>query len=47
MKNYPSHYNELIRLMKDMGREIPHQMQGFADLHKSSTEDGILSTSTK
>ncbi len=47
MKNYPNHYNELLRLMKDMGKEIPQQMQGFAELHKSSLTNGALSTSTK
>lgn len=47
MKNYPNHYNELLRLMKDMGEEIPQQMQGFSELHKSSLSNGALPTSTK
>ncbi len=47
MKNYPNHYQELVRLMKDMGKEIPQQMQGFSALHKSSLTDNALSKRTK
>ncbi len=47
MKNYPNHYQELARLMKDMGKEIPQQMQGFSALHKASLTDNVLSKRTK
>jgi AhpD family alkylhydroperoxidase len=33
--------------MKSVEKEIPQQMQGFADLHKSATTDGALTKSTK
>lgn len=47
MKNYPNHYQELAKLMKEVGKEIPAQMEGFAKLHKSAVAEGALSTKTK
>ncbi|MFK8006287.1 MAG: carboxymuconolactone decarboxylase family protein [Saprospiraceae bacterium] len=47
MKNFPDHYQQLVEQMKNMGKVIPIQMKGFADLHKSATADGALTKSTK
>jgi len=47
MKNYPTQYQELVQLMKKMGKEISEQMTGFSKLHKAAIAEGALSTSTK
>lgn len=47
IKDYSKRYNDLTRLMGDLGDEIPATMSGFNSLHKASTAEGVLSTKTK
>ncbi len=47
MKNYPQHYDQICKLMKELGGEIPDTMQAFGGLHKASVKDGALNTKTK
>lgn len=47
MKNHPNQYQELIRLMKDLGIEIPATMHGFNQLHQAACQEGALHTKTK
>lgn len=47
LKDYSKNYNELNKLMDELGTKIPATMKGFNDLHKASISDGILSSKTK
>ncbi len=47
MKNFPDHYSEIQQLISALGEELPGPMAGFAQLHKASTTEGVLSTKTK
>ncbi len=47
IKDYSKNYNDLTKLMKEMGTKIPSTMKAFNALHKASTEDGVLTTKTK
>ncbi|CAM4269206.1 carboxymuconolactone decarboxylase family protein [Zobellia nedashkovskayae] len=47
IKDYGKHYNDLTRLIKELGSSIPETIGGFNSLHKASTAEGVLSTQTK
>lgn len=47
MKDYPKNYNELTKLMGEMGEKIPETMKAFTDLHIAGTEDGALNKKMK
>ena len=46
-KDYSKNYNDLTKLMGEMGTKIPKTMKAFSDLHNASIEAGALSTKTK
>ena len=46
-KQYPAYYDQLNKLMKTLGKEIPGTMTGFSQLHKQSMSEGALSAKTK
>ncbi|NAS13716.1 carboxymuconolactone decarboxylase family protein [Poritiphilus flavus] len=47
IKDYSKHYNDLAKLMEDLGTKVPTTMKGFNDLHKSAISDGVLTSKTK
>lgn len=47
VRNYPKHYRHLVSLMGQLGNKIPDTMQGFGELHKMATKDGVLSSKVK
>ncbi|MEZ4519831.1 MAG: carboxymuconolactone decarboxylase family protein [Chloroflexota bacterium] len=47
MQNYPEHRRELMKLMGQLGREIPDTLTGFQALHKGAVKEGALTTTTK
>lgn len=47
MKNYPEKYKEYVRLIAELGTEIPTTMEAFTQLHLASTQDGALSKKSK
>jgi AhpD family alkylhydroperoxidase len=47
IKDYLKNYNDLAKLMGEMGAKIPSTMKAFNTLHKASTEEGVLTTKTK
>ena len=46
-KDYPKNYNDLTKLMGQLGKKIPNTMKAFSDLHTASLADGALSPKTK
>lgn len=47
IKDHSKHYNDLIKLMGELGTELPSIMKGFDDLHRASTAEGVLTKKTK
>jgi AhpD family alkylhydroperoxidase len=47
MQNYPEHRRDLMRLVKELGQDIPDTMTGFQALHKGTIKDGALDATTK
>jgi len=47
IKDYSKNYNDLTKLMEELGAKIPATIKGFNDLHKASISEGALSTKTK
>lgn len=47
IKDYSKNYNNLTKLIDEIGTKIPETMKGFNDLHKASVSDGVLSSKTK
>ncbi|MGB3345179.1 MAG: carboxymuconolactone decarboxylase family protein [Aequorivita sp.] len=47
IKDYSKNYNELTKLMREMGTKIPETMKAFNALHKASTDAGALPTKFK
>jgi AhpD family alkylhydroperoxidase len=47
IKDYSKHYNNLTKLMGEMGNKMPEIMGGFNKLHITSTAEGVLSSKTK
>jgi len=47
IKDYSKKYNDLTKLIGELGSEIPTTMQGFNDLHKATTAEGVLASKTK
>lgn len=45
--DYPAHHSHMKELMGKLSEELPGPMGGFSQLHKSSVEEGALSTKTK
>ncbi len=45
--NYPEYYEQLRKLMGQLGRAIPKTMSGFQQLHSEAIRDGALSTKVK
>lgn len=46
-KDYSKNYNDLSKLMGELGGKIPDTMKAFSDLHNASLTDGALATKTK
>jgi len=46
-KDYSKNYNDLTKLMGELGAKIPATLKGFNDLHKASIADGSLPSKTK
>ncbi len=47
IKDYSKNYNELTKLMGEMGTKIPSTMKSFNALHRASTEEGALTKKVK
>ena len=47
IKDYSKNYNDLSRLMKELGTKIPETMKSFNNLHEASTANGALNSKTK
>ena len=47
IKDYSKNYNDLTRLMEELGTNIPETMKAFNELHKASIAKGTLTTKTK
>jgi AhpD family alkylhydroperoxidase len=47
VKDYSKKYNDLSKLMSELGSKIPETMEGFNSLHSASVSDGELSAKTK
>jgi len=47
IKDYSKSYNDLTRLMGELGAKIPETMESFNQLHLASTTDGVLKKKTK
>ncbi|MDV7188320.1 carboxymuconolactone decarboxylase family protein [Lutibacter sp. TH_r2] len=47
IKDYSNNYNNLSKLMGELGAKIPNTMEGFSKMHKASSSDGVLSAKTK
>jgi len=47
LKDHSKKYNDLIKVMGELGTKIPETMKGFNALHKASTAEGVLTSKTK
>ncbi|MEZ7500815.1 carboxymuconolactone decarboxylase family protein [Flavobacterium sp. Arc3] len=47
IKYYSKNYNDLTKLMGELGSRIPSTIKGYNDLHKASISEGALTTKTK
>lgn len=47
IKDYSKNYDNLSKLMGELGGKIPNTMKAFGDLHNASIAEGALSTKTK
>ena len=47
VKDYSKNYNDLTKLMEELGTKIPETMKGFNHLHKASITKGSLPSKTK
>ncbi len=47
IKDYSKNYNDLTKLMGELGDRIPATMLGFSELHKASVTEGALPTKIK
>tara|TARA_R110002124_G_scaffold227889_2_gene393263 strand:+ start:14623 stop:14973 length:351 start_codon:yes stop_codon:yes gene_type:complete len=47
IKDYSKNYNDLTKLMGELGEKIPATMKSFGNLHNASTSEGVLSTKFK
>lgn len=47
MKDFPAHYEELVRWMERLGQDIPGTMKGFGELHGAAVKEGALEAKTK
>lgn len=47
IKDYSKNYNDLTKLMRELGAKIPATIKGFNELHKASVAEGALTTKTK
>ena len=46
-KDYSKNYNDLTKMMRELGTKIPNTMKAFSDLHNASITDGALNSKTK
>ena len=46
-KDYSKQYNNLSKLMGEMGTKIPETMKAFSEIHAVSIKNGALSSKTK
>ena len=47
IKDYSKNYNNLTKLIDEIGTKIPETMKGFNALHKASISEGVLPSKTK
>ena len=47
IKDYSKQYNNLTKLMGEMGSKIPETMEAFGKLHAVNSANGALSSKTK
>lgn len=47
IKDYSKNYNDLTKLMSELGTKIPEPMKGFNALHQDGVAEGALTTKTK
>lgn len=47
IKEYSKNYNDLTKLIDEIGIKIPETMKGFNILHKTSITKGVLPSKTK
>lgn len=47
IKDHSKHYNNLTKLMGELGSNIPSTMKGFNNLHTATITQGALSSKTK
>lgn len=47
IKDYSKNYNDLTRLMQELGTKIPSTLKGFNELHTASVAEGALPRKTK
>ena len=46
-KDYSKNYNDLTKLIEEIGTKIPETIKGFNDLHNASITKGVLPSKTK
>jgi len=47
MKDHSKHYNDLLRLVSELGSQMPETIAGYNNLHKASLAAGVLTSKTK
>ncbi|KGL63369.1 carboxymuconolactone decarboxylase family protein [Polaribacter sp. Hel1_85] len=47
MKDYPKHYESIIKGMEEIGGKIPKTMAAFGEMHEKTIANGALSSKTK
>lgn len=47
IKDYSKNYNDLSKLMGELGSRIPETMKAFSKIHATNSVDGALSSKTK
>jgi AhpD family alkylhydroperoxidase len=47
IRDYSKNYNNLFKLMEELGAKIPDMIKSFNDLHKASLAKGILTSKIK
>lgn len=45
--DYVEYHDNLVRLMKGLGEQLPGPMSGFSKLHREATSEGALGTKEK
>jgi AhpD family alkylhydroperoxidase len=47
VKDYSKSFNDLTKLMSELGAKLPETIKGFKTLHSASISKGVLSAKTK